>query len=337
VTVFDTKHQRAAWLVAILGVLIVIALLPYVSGLLGAPVLFVIFGGLHQRLSRLLRHRGLAALVVIAIALISVVLPVVWLVTELVGQAQGALSAVMHSTLFDRLDTLQIGPYHVGPQLKNAGETVVAFVGSSAFALLGKATRVSLNIVFSFFGLYYLLLDPDGAWRALRPHIPFSDQNVEVLKARFEDVTRSTLIGSGLSALLQGVLIALAFMVTGLSNPIFWGAVVAIAAILPVIGSAMVWIPAAMVLFADHQVGGGVGMVIWGAVTGALVDHIFRPFVSSRYAQIHPLLILIGAVAGVSYLGILGLLIGPLALSYFFEVLRMYQREYLEHGPTRSA
>src|SRR5579864_7016498 len=74
-TVFDTKHQRAAWLVAILGVVLVIALLPYVSGLLGAPVLYVVFGRLHRRIARWTRSRALAALIVILIALVSVILP----------------------------------------------------------------------------------------------------------------------------------------------------------------------------------------------------------------------------------------------------------------------
>ena len=74
----------------------------------------------------------------------------------------------------------------------------------------------------------------------------------------------------------------------------------------------------------------GLLMIAWGALAGALVDHVFRPYVAGRYAEIHPLIILVGAVAGVNYLGIIGLLIGPLALSYFFELVRMYQKEYLK-------
>jgi predicted PurR-regulated permease PerM len=331
-TVFDSKHQRAAWLVAILGVVLVVALLPYASGLLGAPVLYVVFARLHKRIAGWTRSRALAAIAVILIALVSVILPLVWLVTLLVGQAHGALDAMLHSSTLQRLDALRIGNYDVGPQLKNVSEQAVSFLGSNAFALLGTAARTVLSLVFTFFGLYYLLMDPDGAWHGLRPYIPFSDENVEILKIRFEEVTKSTIIGSGLSALLQGTLMCIAFIVVGLANPVFWGAVVVVAAILPVIGSALVWIPAVLVLFAKARPGAAVGLIIWCAATGSAVDHVFRPWVSGRYAEIHPFIILIGAVAGVSYLGIIGLLIGPLALSYFFELLKMYRKEYLPNS-----
>ncbi|MGH7584472.1 MAG: AI-2E family transporter [Gemmatimonadales bacterium] len=329
-TVFDTKHQRAAWLIAILGVVLALALFPYASGLLGGPVLYVVFARLHNRLASLLHSRAAAALIVIVIALVMVVLPLAWLVTLLVGQAQNAVTAMMHSNVLQRINSIRIGSFDIGPSLNRAGQELLSLLGGSAFALLGTAARVALNTAFTLFGLYYLLIDPLRAWQGLRPYIPFSDDNVELLKERFEHVTKSTIIGSGLSAVLQGVLISLAFLVTGLADPVFWGAVTAVFAMLPVVGTAMVWIPAAVVLFLQGHVGYGVLMIAWGALAGALVDHVFRPFVAGRYAEIHPLIILVGAVAGVNYLGIIGLLIGPLALSYFFELLRMYQKEYLK-------
>ncbi len=103
---------------------------------------------------------------------------------------------------------------------------------------------------------------------------------------------------------------------------------------LPVVGSGMVWAPAALVLVTRGHTGAGIGMLVWGLGVATLVDYLIRPYVSNRYAQIHPLITLAGAIAGVSYLGIVGLLIGPLALSYFFELLTMYQKEYLTSAMT---
>ncbi len=97
----------------------------------------------------------------------------------------------------------------------------------------------------------------------------------------------------------------------------------------------MVWIPAALVLFVRDRPVAGVLLVVWGAGIGALIDHVFRPYVSGRYAHIHPLLILVGAIVGVTYLGVIGLLLGPLMLSYFFEILVLYQKEYLRK-PVRA-
>lgn len=330
---FDTNHQRAAWLVAILGVVIVLALAPYASGLLGAPVLYVIFAPLHERLTRALRSKAVAAIAVIVLALVGLVLPIAWVVTLLVGQAQDAARGVLSSPLLGRLDTLVLGPFAVGQQLKQFGSQFVSLMGGSAISLLGTATRITLNLLFTFFGFYYLLMDPHAAWRGLRPYIPFSDANVEILRDRFGAVTVSTVLGTGLCALAQGMLVAVAFAVVGIGDAVFWGAVTLVLAVLPVVGSGMVWGPAAIVLFAQDHAGTAIGMVLWGALVVGNIDNVIRPWISNRYAQVHPLITLVGAIAGVSYLGILGLLIGPLALSYFFELLTMYRREYLNPAP----
>lgn len=326
---FDTRRERASWLVAILGIVILFALFPYASGLLGAPVLFVVFAPMHEWLSRRLRNRSVAAAIVIVIALVGIVLPAAYMVSLLVGQAQDAVKSVLASPLLQRLDTLRIGGFNIGPQIKAAGAQALSLVGGSAISLLGTATRLTLNLLFTFFGLYYILMDPKGAWNGLRPAIPFSDANVEILKDRFGAVTKSTLIGTGLAALVQGLLVALAFLVTGIANPMFWGSVTVLLSVLPVVGSGMVWAPAAALLFSQGKTGAAIGMVLWGLIVIGNVDNFIRPYVANRYAQTHPLITLVGAVAGVSYMGIIGLLIGPLALSYFFELLSMYQREYL--------
>lgn len=327
--ILDTNRDRASWLVAILGIFILLALAPYASGLLGAPVLYVVFAPLYQWLARHLRSRPLAAVIVIIIALIGVVLPVAYMVSLLVGQAQDAVKSVLSSPLLQRLDTLRIGSFQIGPQIREAGSTLLSTVGGSAISLLGTATRMTLNLLFSFFGLYYLLLDPDHAWARVRPAIPFSDASAEVLKQRFIAITKSTILGTGAAALIQGAMVGAAFLVSGIANPMFWGTVTVLLSILPVVGSGMVWGPAVVYLLSQGHTGWAVAMVIWGLVAVGNVDNLIRPWVSNRYAQIHPLITLVGAVAGVSYLGIIGLLIGPLALSYFFELLSMYRREYL--------
>jgi predicted PurR-regulated permease PerM len=325
----DSKHQRAAWLLILLGLICVVALLPYASGLLGAPVLYVIFAPMHRWLVRKLRSRGLASTLVILTALVVLVIPLTWLVTLLVGQAQDAARGVLASPVMDRLDTLTIGPFAVGQQLREIGSQVVSFIGGSAISVLGKVASLTLNLLLAFFGLYYILRNPDGAWNGLRPYIPFSDENANRLKERFEAVTKSTVLGTGLCALAQGTLIGLGFWVAGLGDPIFWGAATFVLSVMPVVGSGLIWGPASIVLFTSGRTGAAIALFAWGIVVVGNVDNIIRPYISNKYAQIHPLITIVGAIAGVSYLGILGLLIGPLALSYLFELLKMYQREYL--------
>ena len=101
-------------------------------------------------------------------------------------------------------------------------------------------------------------------------------------------------------------------------------------AILPVVGSGMIWGPAAIVLYMQGRPVPAILLVIWGVLVIGSVDNFIRPLIYRRFSAVHPLITLIGAIGGVAQFGLLGLLIGPLALSYFFELIRMYREEYLE-------
>ncbi len=324
----DTNHGRAALLVLLLGVALVIALTPYATGLIGIPVLYAVFAPVHEWLSLRVRTK-LAATLVVALALFLIVVPGVSFAGLVVSQAQEIAAGVIRNPLLGRLRELQPGGIDLGPRLADLGAQVVSWIGSSAFGLVGTATRLALNLTISLFGLFYLLLQPGETWEAVRPYIPFSAKNTEKLRQGFRDVTTSTIIGTGVTAAIQGFLVGLGFWLTGLPNGMFWGVVTMVFAILPVVGSALVWGPGALALILGHHALAGVLLAIGGAVIVGNVDYVIRPMVFRRWANIHPLITLIGALAGVPYFGILGLLIGPLALSYFFELVKMYREEYL--------
>jgi len=325
----DTNHQRAALVVILLGVGLVIALAPYVTGLLGGIVLFVVFRPVNERLRTEVRP-ATAAAIVVALALLVFVLPSIPLAGMIVNQAQEMGKSVMTSPVFARIAELRIGTFDLGSQLAGLGEKVVSWLGTSAFSLIGTATRLALNLTIALFGLYFLCLRPQEVWAAVLPYIPFSTGNAEKLGRRFRDVTTSTLIGTGLTALIQGALVAAGFWAAGLGNAVFWGVLTVVFSILPVVGSGMIWAPGALSLALDHRWGAAIGLALWGVIAVGNVDTIIRPMVFRRWAQIHPFVTLIGALGGIEYFGILGLLIGPLAVSYFFELIRMYREEYLQ-------
>ena len=106
-----------------------------------------------------------------------------------------------------------------------------------------------------------------------------------------------------------------------------------VATSLPVVGSGLVWGPAAIVLALQGRPIAAIALAVWGVVVVGSVDNFIRPIIYRRYAEVHPLITLIGAIVGVSHFGLLGLLIGPLALSYLFELVRMYREEYIEPEP----
>ncbi len=318
----------------VLGLLTVglaIALAPYATGLIAVPVLYVILEPVHSWLTKWLSPAKAAGLVIL-LTILLIVIPGVSLLSLIIGQAQEMGGKVMAGPILERIRLLQIGPFDVGAELVRLGQTVVGWLGSNALSLLGTVTRLALNILLALFGLYYLLLRPDAVWQAVRPYIPFSPANTDRLRERFRAVAVSTVIGTGVTASAQGVAVALGFLFTGLPDAVFWGVVTVVFAILPVVGSGMIWGPGVVVLMFDGRFGAAGFLAIWSMATTGVIDYIFRPLVFNRFAQVHPLITLVGAVAGVSYFGLLGLLVGPLALSYFFEILAMYRDEFVRAG-----
>jgi len=333
----DTRRQRAATFVLVLGIGLAYALWPFSTGLLGALVLYVVFAPVYRSLIARGVRPGIAAGIVVVFALVLVVGPGISFVGLVANEAQGMAAGVIKSPLLARLRDLRVGPYDIGAQIEALGSQLVSWVGASALSVVGTATRLGIQLTITFFGLFYLLLAPAGAWSSLRPFIPFSAENAEVLRARFRDVTFSTLIGTGLTAAVQGLLVGLAFWATGLSNALFWGVVTVIVAILPVVGSGLVWGPGAVALALGGHYGWAIALVIWGILVVGNVDNVIRPYVFRRWASIHPFITVIGAFAGIRWFGLLGLLIGPLAISYFFELIRMYRAEYLAGDEVEEA
>jgi predicted PurR-regulated permease PerM len=326
----DTKRQRAALLISALGLGLVYALWPFITGLTGALVLYVVFSPLYRALIRSGARPGITAGIVVLVGLLLVVGPGISFIGLLANQAQDMARGVLSSPLLARLRELRLGPYDIGAQIEQLGSQIVSWAGSSALSVVGTATRVGIQLTIAFFGLFYLLVAPAGVWPGIRPFIPFSAKNAELLRTRFRDVTFSTIIGTGLTATVQGLFVGLAFAAAGLANPVFWGVVTIIVAILPIVGSGLIWGPGAASLALQGQYGWAIAMVIWGILVVGNVDNVIRPYVFRRWARIHPFITVIGAFAGINWFGLLGLLIGPLAISYFFELIRMYRAEYLE-------
>jgi predicted PurR-regulated permease PerM len=325
----DTTRQRAALLIFVLGLGLAYALWPFSTGLMGVLVLYVLFAPVHRGLVARGLGTKLAAAVVVVFALVLVVGPGISFIGLVANEAQSMTSGVLGSPLLARLRLLRVGPYDIGAQIEALGTQLVSWAGSGALSAVGTATRLGIQLTIAFFGLFSLLVAPAGAWSSIRPFIPFSSENAEILRVRFRDVTFATLVGTGLTASVQGLLVGLAFWAAGLSNALFWGVVTIIMAILPVVGSGLIWGPGAVSLALAGRYGAAIGVAIWGVVVVGNVDNLIRPFVYRRWARIHPFITVIGAFAGISWFGLLGLLIGPLAISYFFELIRMYRDEYL--------
>jgi len=324
---FTTPRDRAQLLLIALGLAIAFALAPFATGLLGALVLYVALAPVYRRLLRFMPRRASAIIVVVA-TMVLILLPLAWLLVIAVGQAPAALRQLQASDGLARLAAIRIGGADVGTRIVAAGGELISWGSAQAFRALGGAVRGTLNMVVALFGLYFLLLSASDAWRSVASYLPFSSAGADLLRDRFHDVTEATLLGTALTAVLQGVVVALGFAVTGLPDALFWGVVTAVVSIFPVLGSAIVWLPGAVALAVQGRYGASAVLVAIGAVVASNIDKIMRPLVNRRVSNLHPMVTLVGAFAGVGVLGLAGILLGPLAITYFFELVRLYRREY---------
>ena len=326
-TFLQSPRDRAVLLILALGVAIIVAISPFLSGLLGTAVLYVMFVPLYRRLARATKP-ATAATITLVIALVAIGLPLVWLLGMVIGQAPEALRGVQGSSLFARIGSLRLGTVQVGAELAKASGSIASWLSSQLFAFVGGATAAVLNLVIAFFGLYYMLRSGPTVWGAVRPFIPFSPHTADALRDRFVSVTEATLLGTALVAVMQGTLIGIGFWLVGLSSPLFWGTVTAFASILPVLGSALVWLPGVVVLLLEDRYGAAVSLAVIGGLIASNLDNLVRPLVYRRVSDLHPMITLIGAFAGVQYFGLLGVLLGPLAIAYLFELLKFYGEDY---------
>jgi predicted PurR-regulated permease PerM len=324
------SRNRADWVIFGLGLAIVIALLPFAVGLLGAVVLYVVCAPAQRWLSPRAGARGAAALVLLG-ALLLILLPGALLVSVAMERAPAILRGLSTSPLFEQLARLHVGGIDVGTQLTAAGGTLLSWLSQQALLAVGSLVRTVLNLVIAFFGLHYLLVARPGSWERVRSYLPFSPVNADLLRLRFHSVTEATLLGIALTALLQGSLIGAAFGFVGLPNALFWGVITGLVSVLPVLGSAIVWFPGTLVLILADRYGAALALALLGGIVASNIDNLVRLVVFKRVSDIHPMVTLVGAFAGVRYMGLIGVLLGPLASTYFFELLRVYQHE---HGPT---
>ena len=321
------SERYARVLVALLGAAVLYALLPFLSGFVGAAVLAIAVNPAYERLSRHTSKRT-AAVIATTSTVLLVLVPGAALVMSLVAQAPGVARAVTGSPLLQRLGTLQIAGIEIGAYADSAVTALVAWFSRQALALVGGLTLATLNALVSILGLYYLLMANGSAWRAIRGLLPFSSATLDVLATRFRTTTESMILGILLTAVAQGAVVGGAFALVGLSNAPFWGFVTGCASVLPIVGSAFVWVPGTLVLVADHRYGAAVTLGLIGLIVASQIDNVIRPIVYRRVSQIHPLVTLVGAFAGMRVFGFAGLLLGPLGISYLIELLKAYRVEY---------
>ncbi|HEY4510956.1 MAG TPA: AI-2E family transporter [Candidatus Paceibacterota bacterium] len=332
---------RPYFLLALLGGALFLTLLifkPFLSPLILAAIFAVILQSLYTRLTRLLGgSASLASFLTVLVALLCILLPLSFVggivgkqaqelyasfdggqvayITALATRAEHILSAYIPGVSFADGVSANIDAY------TRAGiEWLIAHLGA---AFSGVAS-LALSVFIFFVALYYLLRDGTKVKRAIVDYSPLSDRDDELVFDRLELAVNSVIRGNLLIALIQGVLTAIGFTLFGIPQPVLWGAVAGIAALIPGVGTALVILPAVLLLFLTGSIPSSVGLLAWGVVAVGLVDNFLGPRIVGGKLQLHPLLVLLSVLGGLTLFGPLGIFLGPLSLSLLFAFLSIY-------------
>ena len=209
----------------------------------------------------------------------------------------------------------------------NAARSILGFGITGGRQVLMGALGAVIGLLLMLFILYFFFRDGDEMAMRLVRLVPLERSRKTRLIAQLSGVMRAVVFGSLATALIQGALLGLGFEIAGLASPVVFGFLTALAALLPVAGTALVWAPAAIVLYAQGRPGWALFMLLWGALLVGSVDNFLRPRLISGRAQISTLPVFFGVMGGLAAFGAIGLFVGPLVIALALALLRFAEED----------
>ncbi len=332
----------------LLGFLVFRILEPFLVPLAWSAVLAIFFYPIHERIERRLRPTQAAAVSTLGVTLLLIVPAIVVLVFA-TRQALVA-SAHMQSALLDPDKAL---PMHAldwirnrlpdewqsadfSQPLRQAAERVAAFLAGNFASLVKNLATFFVDLFIVIFSLFFMFRDGESVVRGLRHLIPFDESIQRDMLSESKELIFASVAVALVIAGMQGLLGGLAFTVGGIPTPIFWGLLIAFFSLVPIVGSALIWVPAALWLTFNGHWGKGLAVVvICGGVAG-VADNVVRPLLLRNRTHLNELLLFLGVLGGLAVFGLLGLVIGPTILAAAMGVFRVYMDRRDEMAATST-
>ncbi|MEK7608530.1 MAG: AI-2E family transporter [Patescibacteria group bacterium] len=314
----------------IIGMASFFVLFPYLGAVILAVTFAIIFHPLFFWLTKMFRGlKPLSALVTVLLVLLIVLVPLVIIGVQVFQDAVALYSHITTNGVTDTL--LGLIPDRVQEIISRTSFNINNEVGnllSGAVKSLGSLFSGTVGILIDFFIFliifYYLLKDGEKFRAWVISFSPLSDEYDDEIMGKLKRTVNGVIRGSLVVAIIQGIIAGSGYWVFGVPNAAFWGGVTAISALIPGIGTSLVLIPAILYLFVSGATSGALGLLIWGMVAVGLVDNFLGPKLMNMGSNLHPLLMLMGVIGGISLFGPFGFLIGPLLFSLFFSLLDIY-------------
>jgi len=207
-------------------------------------------------------------------------------------------------------------------------EKVTTWGGETVPKILGATFDTLTGIVITYFVLYFMLVDGRKMESNFYDWVPLKDENTLLLRKELNSLVYSNAIGIPLIAILQGIVGLIGYLILGVDEPWFWFVITCITSMLPVLGAAIAYIPVSLLFFADGHSAKGIIMLIYGLGIIGTVDNLFRFMVLKRIGDVHPLITGFGVIIGVGLFGFIGLIFGPILISLFLVLIKIYANEF---------
>ena len=214
---------------------------------------------------------------------------------------------------------------------------ITAFIIENFSRFISSVPLILLNFFVVIFVVYYLLKDGEAIGKRIRNILPLKEAHKQHVLNKFHDVTFATFYGNISLAILQGILGAIGFLMLGIPSPVLWGFVMALFALIPYFGTAVIWLPAALNLMFigylqndNSQAVRGIMLIAYGVVVISSIDNILKPKLIGTKADVHPILVLLGVLGGLRLFGFIGLILGPVMLALLMTFIAIYEEEKSE-------
>jgi predicted PurR-regulated permease PerM len=331
-----TPRQRYTLLIValvVIGLLALYGLLGYLTAFLGAGILYVVFRPWFTALVHK-RHwnRTLVTVMLIVFAVVVLVIPFFGLtsllidrVRELAQHTDEILAVVQR--IERRLGVQVTEQAQVRQLLQQGAARVSQWVPTLASSVLNVIVIVGLML----FTMYYLFMQEEAFLAGVHRYLPFRESTMKELSESLKNNVNANVLGQILVAVVQAVLTGVTLWIFGIPTPLFWTLIAFFMAFIPVLGTPLVWGPAAIYQFAQGHNLQGIGILVVGFVVIINSDNVLRIWLAKGMGDIHPWVTLVGLTLGVEIFGIVGLVIGPLLLSYFIVLMQVFARENRAH------
>lgn len=323
---------------------------PYLTAMIAGGIIAYIFFPGFEIINKKIKNKDLASFITCVIIILLIVFPIIAVINSASDEARyfyvtakqkifsGELLSYTCENGLDCKTITKIQDVLKHPDVKNYIEQVLSkfstFILEEASDIVFAIPKLIIRAFIAFFVTFYLFKDGKEIVVRLKNLIPIKKQFRKEVFGKIDQATHAVIYGSIIIALIQGSLGALGFFIFGIGSPILWGFIMSIMALIPFVGTVIIWAPAGIFLILDGILTGenimmvkGIGLLIYAAIFVSTIDNVLKPKLIGRRAQVHPVLVLIGVLGGLSLFGFIGFILGPLILTLFETFIQIYEKE----------